>query len=141
MSAWVILSLPPVLWQTHWPDVELKPLDITIDEASTKSGHARGQTMWHLQHRDGLAAVGWEWVQIKRGFLALSDPMNIVSNLRIVDEDDCVVTDSMRMVVLNKLVHSTKWQGEIRRRLRDGSASVRPAGVALSPRAPLAIVA
>lgn len=119
MSAWKIHSLPPVLWQMPWPDVELKPLDITIDDASTKSGHARGQTMWHMRHGDALAAVGWEWVQIRRAFLALSDPMNIVSNLRIVDADNCLVSESRRMVVLNSMVHATQWHGDVRRRLRE----------------------
>lgn len=119
MSAWTVLSLPPVLWQRPWPKVSLRPLDITIDESSINSGHACGQTLWHFQQGDGLAAIGWEWVQVRRGFLAMSDPMNIVSNLRIVDDENCAVSDSQRLIVLNTMVHATAWQGEVLRRLRE----------------------
>jgi len=94
-------------------------LDITIDETSIQTGHACGQTLWHLQHTEGLAAVGWEWIQVRRGFLAMSDPMNIVSNLRIVDEDGSPVGDSRRLMVLNTIVHATPWQGEVLKRLRE----------------------
>ncbi len=99
--------------------MSLRPLDITIDESSVGSGHACGQTLWHFRHGDGLAAIGWEWVQVRRGFLAMSDPMNIVSNLRVVDDENCAVSDSQRLIVLNTMVHATPWQGDVLRRLRE----------------------
>lgn len=118
MRAWKILSLPPLLWQSPWPGVALNHLDTTIDETSI-DGRARGQSTWYLESEDGMGALGWEWEQMRRGVVALSDPMCIVSNLRIVDEDECPVAESRRALVLNTLVHGAPWQGEVRRRLRE----------------------
>lgn len=119
MSAWKILSLPPVLWQSPWPDVVLHHLDTAIDEASITAGRARGQSTWFLECPHGIGAVGWEWEQFHRGSVALSDPMSIVSNLRIVDESQCPVDDSRRALVLNTLVHGVDWQVRIRKQLRE----------------------
>lgn len=124
MSAWKILSLPPVLWQSPWPDVVMHHLDTAIDETSIKGSYARGQSTWFLESPDGIGAVGWEWERFHRGVVALSDPMNIVSNLRIVDETQCPVNDSRRALVLNALVHGVDWQVQIRKQLRERQRSL-----------------
>jgi hypothetical protein len=134
MRAWKILSLPPLLWQSPWPGVALNHLDTTIDEASI-DGRARGQSTWVLESDQGLGVLGWEWEQLRRGVVALSDPMCIVSNLRIVDADECPVAESRRALVLNSLVHGAPWQGEVRKRLRERQRSEsKPAPIVIPRR-------
>lgn len=114
MSAWSILALPPILWQSPWPDAAFAHVSSTID--CSGQGDRRGQTIWHTA--DG-AGLGWEWVELERGTLGLGDPMGIVSNICFIDDQKCPVGARRRSLLLNALVHEIRWQTVVRRSTRE----------------------
>jgi len=81
---------------------------------------AAGQTVWAGHADDGEAGVAWDWVQIARGVVAMSDPMSLVTNLCIVGGEGEVLTAHESALVLNKLVHALPWQSEVQRALLVG---------------------
>jgi len=83
-----------------------------------------GQTIWVGLLRHGRAAIGWDWVLMSRGSIALADPMSIVSNLRFIGEQGETVTTPRSMLLLNVLVHDLPWQDEVWRYLTERNDEV-----------------
>jgi hypothetical protein len=119
MGAWAVMAWQPVLWPKPWPNMRLRHLETIIDRTTTAFGRRRGQAVWTADCAAGMTGLAWEWVEVRPGVIALADPMNILSNLCVVDESSAPVPDSRRAMVLNRLIHSVDWQPQVRRQLRD----------------------
>ena len=64
-------------------------------------------SMRHLGHPIGMA---WRWGEVRRGVLALADPMAIDSNIGFVNPTGGCLTEGERVIYLNGLVHALDWQ-------------------------------
>jgi hypothetical protein len=80
-----------------------------------------GQTLWAADSANCAAGVAWDWVELREGVVAMSDPMGVVTNLRMLDEQGEVMSQSRLAVRLQQLVHSLPWQSEVKRVLHSPS--------------------
>lgn len=76
--------------------------------------------MWAAHDDDGEAGMAWDWVQIAHGVVAMSDPMSLVTNLRLVGDQGEVLTTHESARYLNEFVRLLPWQREVQVALRAG---------------------
>ena len=89
-----------------------------------------GQTIWAWHSEEGDVGVAWDWVQLGRGVVAMADPMAVVTNLRLVDEEGDVLSPFESARHINTIVHGLPWQHEVARAL-GGSVLPGPAAASL----------
>lgn len=108
------------MWQAALADgLQLQHLRTRITLNSERSGGGvAGQTLWGGASADGQAGVAWDWVQISHGVVAMSDPLSVISNLRLLGDEGEVLTSWQAARYLNQMVHALPWQGEVARALR-----------------------
>lgn len=82
-----------------------------------------GQTLWGStsDEHERSAGVAWDWVEIQRGVVAMSDPLGMVTNLRLLDEHGECLSQLQAAVRLHQIVHTLPWQDEVQRALHQPS--------------------
>jgi hypothetical protein len=117
VTAWTILSLPPVVRRPPWTGIAFTHTRTTICDSSDRKGDA----VWTSACG---AVLGWEWSRVRGQVVCLADPLGIISNLSLIDVAGRPISDSKRTLMLNNLVHAINWQLEVRRCMR-GIASAQ----------------
>lgn len=77
-----------------------------------------GLTRWERSYADVTAWVEWEWVQIGEGTVVQVDPLNIRSNVLLLDDHRRPLLSSRRKATLATLVYLLPWQGPVLDQLR-----------------------
>lgn len=86
---------------------------------SEDSPHLRcGQALWGLRVGSQMVGIAFEWAEAARGVPVLADPMQILSNVTLLDDDGRPLDDSARIVELNTAVHEIDWQEQLAARRR-----------------------
>lgn len=109
---------------SNWTSVSIRPSQ--VDEASASyrllgvaadagpaDGLMRGHVVYGCPAESGCAAMAWEWAEMKPRVIAMSDPMTIISNIR-VQQDHGEVDEDERLLVLHGLIGRVDWQAEVR---------------------------
>jgi hypothetical protein len=116
--AWIVYAWPPVLWQaSSAPHLHLVHLGTRVLTLGDETGPCSGQTLWGDASVDHSAGVAWDWVELQRGVVAMSDPFGMVTNLRLLDAHGEVLSQVQVAVHLHQLVHALPWQSEVQRAL------------------------
>ena len=119
VTPWTLRAWPPLLWQAGPSSaLQLHHLGTRITFPGDRHAALAGQTMWAGSVGRGEAGVAWDWIQIARGVVAMTDPMSVVTNLRIVGDEGEVLTACEAARFLNQIVHALPWQTEVARALR-----------------------
>ena len=117
--AWIVYAWAPVLWQaSSAPELHLVHLSTRVLNFGDKDCPSSGQTLWGDDSDDRAAGVAWDWVELRRGVVAMSDPLGMVTNLRLLDAHGEVLNQSQVAVHLHQLVHALPWQSEVTRALQ-----------------------
>ena len=120
--AWIIYAWPPVLWQANSaPRLHLVHLGTSVSSFGDANGPCTGQTLWGDESRNHATGVAWDWVELREGVVAMSDPMGVVTNLRLIDTQGDELDQMQVAVHLHQLVHALPWQSEVTRVLRKPS--------------------
>ena len=115
-APWSLRAWPTLLWQADEPaPVRFYHLGTRVMPCSEMPGVASGQTMWAATGADGEAGMAWDWVQICRGVVAMTDPLAVVTNLRLVGSEGTVLNAQESARFLNELVRALPWQSEVHR--------------------------
>jgi hypothetical protein len=61
--------------------------------------------------------MAWDWVEIGRGIVAMVDPMQVITNVRLVNLEGRVLAATEAALHLNQFVRRLPWQEEVRRLL------------------------
>ena len=116
--AWIICAWPPLLWQASLaPQLQLTHLGTHVLSLGDEAGPCSGQTLWGDSNDAQSAGVAWDWVQLQRGVVAMSDPFGLVTNIKLLDDQGEALNHVETAVQLNQLVHALPWQSEVRRAL------------------------
>lgn len=126
---WTLVSWPKV-WcpaESHGRlATQFRHLSTSLTEDHTHDGAVRGQVLYGFEFQQKMFGVAWDWVAIGGRFVAMADPMSIVSNVYFVTDDGVTLDDSARIVQLNNLIHRLPWQrpvsGSLPRRERQRHA-------------------
>ena len=120
--AWIVYAWAPVLWQaSSAPQLHLVHLGTRVLTFGDADGPCSGQTLWGDHSEQRAAGVAWDWVELRQGVVAMSDPMGLVTNLRLIDAQGEVLSHTQIALHLHHLVHALPWQNEVTRVLRKPS--------------------
>ena len=118
VTPWSLRAWPTLLWQAeNGTFVKFEHLGTRVSCPLGGAEPPAGQTVWAAHAADGDAGMAWDWIQIARGVVAMTDPMSLVTNLRMVGAEGCVLTSQQSALVLNELVRALPWQSEVQRAL------------------------
>lgn len=108
-----------------WPVAALSSAAQDVRHAQTsvnppRAGHRApgGLTRWERCYADATAWVEWEWVQIGEGTVVQVDPLNVRSNVLLLDDHRRPLLSSRRKATLATLVYLLPWQGPVLDKLR-----------------------
>lgn len=121
--AWIVYAWPPVLCQAaSTPDLHLIHLGTRVLSFGDEDEPCSGQTLWGSSDaNERSAGVAWDWVEIQRGVVAMSDPLGMVTNLRLLDERGEALSQLQVAVRLHQIVHTLPWQNEVQRAIHQPS--------------------
>jgi hypothetical protein len=107
------------LWQAGCATgLELQHLGTRVTPCGDPHCAVAGQTLWGGRSADGRAGVAWDWVQVSLGVVAMSDPLSVITNLRLLGDEGEVLTSWQAARYLNQIVHALPWQNEVARALQ-----------------------
>ena len=108
-----------------WPVAALSSAAQDVRHAQTHVHRARGgehrlggSTRWERCYADSCAWVEWDWVEMSEGTVAQADPLNVRSNVLLLDDRGRPLLSSRRRATLATLVYLLPWQGPVLDKLR-----------------------
>ena len=123
-----VSSLGPDLALCSWPTVfwrasahrkpRFRHLATRVTNVAGIPGRCSGHTLWGRFCDDGDAGLAWDWVEVSSGVVAMVDPMQVVTNMRLLSGDGQVLTASDAALHFNQFVRRLPWQEEVRRLLK-----------------------
>jgi len=88
-----------------------------------------GMTRWERRYADVNAWVEWDWVEMDEGTVVQADPLNVRSNVLLLDDRGRPLLSSRRRATLATLVYLLPWQGPVLDELRLGAPHRRAVSV------------
>ncbi len=129
LPCWMIKSLPAVLCGTELcskaPSM-MSPIWARCYPRADDPDLYCGQTTWTFEENGSTAAVGWEWVELRKGVAVLADPMSLQSNVEFASGDEQAPLESNKIILLNTMVSSLPWQWHVRKTLETARAKHPP---------------
>lgn len=90
----------------------------SVHRAHTGERGFGGVTRWERCYADVSAWVEWDWVEIGEGTVVQVDPLNVRSNVLLLDDRRRPLLSSRRKAALATLVYLLPWQGPVLDKLR-----------------------
>lgn len=120
LPAWSVYAWPSLVCRAlQTPDWRLTHLSTRVISSGEDNQPCSGQTLWGSDLEAGAAAVAWDWVGLCPGVVALADPLGLVTNLHLVDDQGDPLPSLQAALHLNQLVRTLPWQSEVQRALKD----------------------
>lgn len=113
MAAWQLMACETVVKTVNeFKKVApaLRQVGSSVKVHDSRSGLRSGQEVWSAEADGESIHIAWEWTEIQRDVVALFDPMNILSNVALVDGQGHELARSRRMLHLNNVVHELGWR-------------------------------
>lgn len=120
IPAWQLISWKPVL--TTLPEFRRAVRSMrpwggagAADPGAVRPhlGPRQGQAVWAADLEGLPLGLAWEWAEVREDVVALCDPMNVLSNVRLVSAEGAPLGESERMVHLNSAIHELDWQSHV----------------------------
>ncbi len=117
IPAWQLISWKPVL--TTLPEfrralAHMRPFaESSLEGAGPggpRDGPRQGQALWAGTHKGQPLGLAWDWAEVRKNVVALRDPMNVLSNVRLVDDEGVPLGAAERVLHLNSAIHELDWQ-------------------------------
>ncbi len=119
--AWIVCAWPTLLWQaSRAPQLHLTHLGTHVLNFGDEACLCSGQTLWGHASDERAAGVAWDWVELQQGVVAMCDPLGLVTNLKLLDEEGEALNRVAAAVRLHQIVHALPWQSEVQRALHHG---------------------
>lgn len=116
-----------------WPAAALSSAAMDVVHARTHIRRPRGSvrgvggsTRWERHYADATAWVEWDWAEIGEGTIVQADPLNVRSNVLLLDERGRPMLSSRRRATLATLVYLLPWQGPVLDTLRHAEPPAAP---------------
>lgn len=105
---WGTRKIPLDEWGTMMAALKQTSASFYFDESQPAS--ARGQVLWATDTEGDPVGLAWDWAEVRDRLLVLADPMAVVSNVALVDEDGEAIDPREQIVHLNDMIHALPWQ-------------------------------
>lgn len=117
--AWIVYAWPRFLCAAGaLPGLQFAHLSTQVLVAGAGRSPSTGQTLWLGRAGEAAAGVAWDWVSQPPGVVALADPMSLVSNIQLLNEEGEVLAPLELALELNGLVHALPWQVQVQQALQ-----------------------
>lgn len=119
VTPWQLYRMPSVtasLAEFNHHVSKMRRWGVVYDHESGESRQRTGKIVWGTECEPGAVALAWEWGDVAECVPALSDPMTILSNVVLLNEDGSPVEGTRRLLVLNSALHTLDWQRSIPKR-------------------------
>jgi hypothetical protein len=114
-----LYSWPTVFWRANSRrKPRFRHLATRVTNEPGVAGRCMGHTLWGRFCNDGDAGLAWDWVEVGSGVVAMLDPMQVVTNMRLLSGDGQILTASDAALHFNQFVRCLPWQEEVRRLLQ-----------------------
>jgi len=123
----MVPSLEPTSCPTECPEeiaLRMRPIGTHAYPRDDEPGLWAGQTTWAWDEKGVRHAVGWDWVEMQRDVLVLSDPMALVSNIAFPSHEKSELGERRRVLLLNSIVYLLPWQEQVRMGLGRSTSKV-----------------
>lgn len=110
-------------WQVFtWPTVRAKVPDLihalqsfrhlgtSLQLDASNPELCSGSTVWGCDVNGKQLGIAWEWVAVKPRVVAMGDPMTLLANLELVDDDEERLPDNQRLLRLHQVIFALPWQ-------------------------------
>lgn len=132
--AWIVYAWPRILCAVEaLSGLQFAHLSTQVLVAGAGRRPSTGQTLWLSRSGESAAGVAWDWVSQPPGVVALADPMSLVSNIQLLNDEGEVLAPFELALELNGVVHGLPWQDQVQRAL---SAAGQGTGSMAALRAP-----
>jgi hypothetical protein len=84
-----------------------------VVRSTTGTRTVGGMTRWERCYADVNAWVEWDWVEMDEGTVVQADPLNVRSNVLLLDDRGRPLLSSRRRATLATLVYLLPWQGSV----------------------------
>ncbi len=116
IPAWQVINWAPV--HIHLRDFQrtcasFRHLGTSVHLDADHADLRCGQALWGMEQDGRWIGVAFEWAEMINHVVTLSDPMQILSNVRLMQDDGESLDDTYRIVQLNTAIHELDWQQEI----------------------------
>lgn len=115
-----------------WPVTALSSAAADVHHAQTRVARSAGgehtlagMTRWERRYADVHAWLEWDWVELDEGTVVQADPLNVRSNVLLLDDSGRPLLSSRRRATLATLVYLLPWQGPVLDELRRAAPSRR----------------
>lgn len=133
VPVWSVLSWEPVFSPVddfHKIVGSLVPIS-TNANLTEACAHRSGQCLWGTSLSGQPIGLAWDWADAVPGAPALVDPMHILSNLHLLDDEGFCLPPEDKIVRLNEAVHQLRWQPRVLEDLEQHMPP--PAGLSKQP--------
>jgi len=110
VSTWLPVRATLLEWQRISKSFRELLLSFEFD---AESGVQRGDLLWGAPASGVLVALGWRWREVAADVVALENPMNISSNVVLLDEHGQELSPTTRILHLNNAVYRLGWQSRV----------------------------
>lgn len=91
---------------------------VSKNATNADDGYIRcGQALWAAKvplcedsNQVQVIGIAFDWAEIKKGFVALVDPMTLLSNVEVVDKEGACLGLMHKVMLLNTAVYLMNWQ-------------------------------
>lgn len=128
MAAWQLMACETVvktLNEFERATHELRQVGHSVRVHDARSGLRSGQEVWATVEHGKSIQIAWEWTEIQPDVVALFDPMNILCNVALIDQQGNTLGRSRRMLHLNNLIHQLDWRNALGRRSANNSGRLQ----------------
>ena len=106
------------MWQaSRAPQLHLTHLGTRVLSFGDDEGLCTGQTLWGDESEDRSRPASPGTGSSAPGVVAMADPLGLVTNLKLLDDQGEELTNIEVAVQLHQLVHALPWQSEVQRAL------------------------
>jgi hypothetical protein len=116
VKSWAPVATALRRWQQS--SARLRHVGTSVAARPPQGACSGGQVLWVTDVDDSQVGIAWTWICLKGDVFVMTDPMAVVTNLALVDDDSGEpLSESQVMCCLNSVIYSLPWQEQIRRTL------------------------
>lgn len=91
----------------------MRPLGVSFLANGAEARARQGQVLWGTRMAGRQVGIAWDWAEVRGNVVALADPMQVLSNMVIVDDVGAVMEKSNALLHLNTVIHHVEWQSHL----------------------------
>lgn len=79
-------------------------------QSKTPAGRLSGQVLWGARVSGKQIGIAWDWAEVRRRVVVIADPMQIITNLVLLDDSGNALTYQSSLLQVHNVIHQLEWQ-------------------------------